>query len=200
MGSQKRLLKIWSAIVGGAAICAAGTAFADTANTQGSVPIVLAQAGSVGGTIGKQGKSASGGEVESKPRRRPSPQSSRAAKPEKEDRRMSGLSGAASRKFMEGQWKWNAICGIFNLGGVSTLAQTTASTFHGSLTGQGSGNSDPITDGTIRGKHVSFLRHEGNGVVERYDADLISMEPPTLQGNHVHYAAGACHFTGTKMN
>jgi hypothetical protein len=96
MGSLKRLLTIWSAIVGGAAICAAGTAFADTANTQGSVPIVLAQAGSVGGTIGKQGKSASGGEVESKPRRRPSPQSSRAAKPEKQDRRMSGLSGAAS--------------------------------------------------------------------------------------------------------
>jgi hypothetical protein len=98
----------------------------------------------------------------------------------------------------EGQWKWTANCAIGNWGGVITIVQTSASAFHGSWSTQGYANIDIITDGTIRGKHISFLRHEN--VVERYDADLISMEPPTVPGDHVHYGAGACHFTGTKMN
>jgi len=60
MGMKKRLPTIWGAIAGGAAISVAAAAFANDTNTRADTPIVLAQTGSTGGTIGKQGKSASG--------------------------------------------------------------------------------------------------------------------------------------------
>jgi hypothetical protein len=62
MGPERRLQTICGAIVGVAAISVLASAVADTQSRGASMPIVLAQAGSVGGTIGKQGKSVSGGE------------------------------------------------------------------------------------------------------------------------------------------
>jgi hypothetical protein len=66
MGTE--ILTICSAVVGGAAISMAAVAFAGDTNTRVGTPIVFAQAGSTGGTIGKQGKSASGDEETKKPR------------------------------------------------------------------------------------------------------------------------------------
>lgn len=60
MGTAKRLLTTCGAIAGAAAILVAAGAFADETNMRAGTPMALAQAGSTGGTIGKQGKSASG--------------------------------------------------------------------------------------------------------------------------------------------
>jgi hypothetical protein len=82
---------------------------------------------------------------------------------------------------------------------VIILVQTTANTFHGSFGGQSLADFGIITDGTFRGKHLSFLGHDPPGVVERYDTGLVSMEPPTVKGYHLHFGAGACNFIATKM-
>jgi len=63
MAARKRLLTIAGAIMGAVAIFMAGTARAESVGMRASAPIVLAQAGSTGGTIGKQGKSVSGSEA-----------------------------------------------------------------------------------------------------------------------------------------
>ncbi len=160
--------------------------------------ILVAQAGSTGGMIGKQDKSASGGEEIDRKHRAPqrAPQGLKSGKLEQGiDRRAPG----ASRSFLDGQWKWNADCAFGNWGGVITIVQTSASTFHGGFGGQGPADVGTITDGTLRGKHISFLRHEPNNIVEHYDANLVSMEPPMFKGNHVHHITGACQFTGAKM-
>ena len=73
MGTENRLLTVWRAIVGAAAISVAGMAFADDTNMRAGEPIVLAQAGSTGGIIGKTDKSISGGEDSQTLRRRVEP-------------------------------------------------------------------------------------------------------------------------------
>jgi hypothetical protein len=67
-----------------------------------------------------------------------------------------------------------------------------------SFGGERPGGGGIITDGRIRGKHVSFLRDLGD-IVERYDMDLIGAEPLTLSGNHVFRNINPCQFTATKM-
>jgi hypothetical protein len=59
-GKEKRLPRIWGVIAGVAAISLAASAFAGETSVQVGTPMVVAQAGSTGGAIGKQGKEASG--------------------------------------------------------------------------------------------------------------------------------------------
>jgi hypothetical protein len=64
IGAERCLFAAWRAVVGGAAILVACAAIADGSDALAGMPMVLAQAGSTGGTIGKQGKSVSGTETE----------------------------------------------------------------------------------------------------------------------------------------
>jgi hypothetical protein len=63
IGTERCLFAVWRAVAGGAAIMVAGAAVADSSDVWAGMPMVLAQAGSTGGTIGKQGKSVSGTET-----------------------------------------------------------------------------------------------------------------------------------------
>jgi hypothetical protein len=63
MGTQTRLLAIGGVIASASAIWVMAIAFADDADTRTDMPIVIAQAGSTGGTIGKQEKSVSGSDA-----------------------------------------------------------------------------------------------------------------------------------------
>ena len=126
-----------------------------------SASSVLAQAGSTGGTIGKQGKSVSGGE-EAAPRRESAP-----TKPRQPKRRTSAEPGnrGAKREAAEatsadlnGQWRWNAKCdngGPFN--GIFNLRQS-AGTFTGTFGGTNFWDNGTLSNGKISGNHVSFDR------------------------------------------
>lgn len=141
----------------------------------------LAQGGSTGGTIGKQRKSISGG---TEPR--PAPAVPRTGA---ESRR--GREAAASRISLSGQWPWTADCTMGHRYGVITLVQTSTSAFHGSFGNAGPGDVGTITDGSLQGRSVSFLRHEGS-IVSSFRLRLTSMKPPTIQGMHQHRSLGAC--------
>jgi len=116
MGTDKRLLTICGAIAGAAAISVAAGAFADDTNIRAGTPMVLAQAGSTGGTIGKQGKSAAGGGEETKSvsaREEPSSgrrgTSSRRRSREGGGQSLAGIerrSNAAGCSKIAGRWDW----------------------------------------------------------------------------------------------
>jgi hypothetical protein len=91
--TERRLFAAWRAVVGCAAILVACAAVADGSDALASTPMVLAQAGSTGGTIGKQGKSASGGDAE--PRQRP-------------NSRTGEKSSSGSCQKIVGSWSWVA--------------------------------------------------------------------------------------------
>jgi hypothetical protein len=88
--TARRLFAAWRAVVGCAAILVA-CAVAHGSDALASTPMVLAQAGSTGGTIGKQGKSASGGDAE--PRQRP-------------NSRTGEKSSSGSCQKIVGSWSW----------------------------------------------------------------------------------------------
>jgi hypothetical protein len=159
MGAQKRLLKVWGAIFAGAMISVAATVLADDTNTRAGSPFIVAQAGSIGGTIGKQGKSATGGE-EAKPDRRAPRQSSRASKADNQNRRTSGLSGAAPRIVIDGQWKWNANCETIGPQAAGfVLNQVSPTSFNGRFVTTGAQLSwGTIVNGTLSGDRLSFDR------------------------------------------
>jgi hypothetical protein len=62
--TERRLFAAWRAAVGGAAILMAYAAAAEVSDARAGMLVVLAQAGSTGGTIAKQGKSVSGSDTE----------------------------------------------------------------------------------------------------------------------------------------
>lgn len=102
-----------------------------------------AQAGSAGGTIGKQNKSASGGSEAPAPKAKARPRRSPAA------------SAKSTSGNVSGRWHWQANCqqsfyqGDFELGAVTD----------GHFTGQFfSDVPGPVSAGTIEGNRISFVR------------------------------------------
>lgn len=165
MGMEKRLATIWGAIVGGTAISAAAGAFAGDTNTLVGSPIVLAQAGSTGGTIGKQGKSASGDEEQSNVGH-----SGRAPRRDSPERVPRPTSASRSTISLTGQWLWKTICGATRGEGGFDLVQSATNEFTGKFTI--SPHFGTITDGRLEGNRVSFTRNYGltqewSGVVSR---------------------------------
>jgi hypothetical protein len=161
MMQEKRLLTIWRAAawraaVGGTVISVAAAAFADDTNPRAGTPIVLAQAGSIGGTIGKQGKSASGGEDAAPVR------DSAAAKPRQAKSRTSAdASGraAGARFSIGGRWNWSGECqtGAVHYTGTMTFTQS-GNTFAASHGGTNMWDNGAIANGRINGNRVSFDR------------------------------------------
>jgi hypothetical protein len=113
-----------------------------------NAPSALAQAGSTGGTIGKQDKSISGGEETDRPRPRQIPS----------DRHL-----AASSPLVSG--KYELVTGIYT----STFALTvTGSRFSGSSKWEccPGPRTDPIVQGLVQNGKISFIREcSGQGLL-----------------------------------
>ena len=146
----------WAVWLRGLTTLIAGAAINITAAS-----FALAQGGSIGGTIGKQGKSASGNQQVSPPQpaRRESRQgnsrkargSASAAKPE----------GRPTRS-LSGVWRWTGQCTRFATPytGTFTVSQS-GSTFSASHGGTNMWDSGTISNGRISGNRVSFNRTFG---------------------------------------
>jgi hypothetical protein len=135
--TERHLFAAWRAVVGGAAILVAGVAVTDGCDAWASMPMVLAQAG---GTIGKQGKSASG--EDEQPSRRS----------QAKDSKVPEASGAVA-----GHWRWSADRaenGQWH--GEFVLTSTSPGKFTGNF---GNVFDGTITEGQVNGTNVSFTRH-----------------------------------------
>jgi hypothetical protein len=142
MGGDKRLLTICGAIAGAAAMAlAAATAIAGDTNTRADASIVLAQAGSTGGTIGKRDKSVSGGEEPAMERKPSSPKS-------------------RPVRVISGTWNWNANCETIGpqVAGF-VLNQVSPTSFNGRFVTTGAQLSwGTIVNGALSGDRLSFDR------------------------------------------
>jgi hypothetical protein len=113
----------------------------DDTNTRAPMPMVLAQAGSIGGTIGKQDKSAAGDNEP--PTRRHS-------------RSNGGKVSDASGVSVAGRWRWSADCQSGHYTGEFVLNTTSQGEFSGTLYDAAGGT---ITNGHVHGANISFTRH-----------------------------------------
>jgi hypothetical protein len=112
-----------------------------------NVSSALAQAGSTGGTIGKQDKSISGGESAVEPH---TPMKSR---PKGQRPIGRGTSDQSSEVSVAGSWRWIADCNSGHWEGQFNLVETSRGQFNGNLGADGT-----ISDGHINGTRVSFTR------------------------------------------
>ncbi len=163
--------------------------------TAGSMrlPVVLAQAGSAGGTIGKRDKSVSGGEeaaptrqsVTSKPR-----QAKRAVPPD------AGYRRAHAGVSLGGRWRWIANCerGVRHFNGVLTF-ETSGSTFSATHGGTNFFDSGTITNGRISGNRVSFTRTWGP-YVDHLNLVLAGSRMSGVLPNTAY--SGRCQVSATK--
>jgi hypothetical protein len=155
--------------------------------------IARGQAGSIGGTIGKTDKSASGGEESSASLGRYlSPASRRHPQ-----RNGEGSVGPSSS--VTGHWQWHSDCGPFGrFVGAFKLAQTSA----GQLTGEFLSDSGEMKagriSGTVTGDNVSFTRVAVGGQVTQFDAVLNSPDKPSMTGSVSGPGRMPCSFAASK--
>jgi hypothetical protein len=147
----------------------------------GSHRIVLAQAGSTGGVIGKSDKSISGVDDLGEPRGRTSPTNKKA--------------GHVATS-LSGRWDWEAGCAVSRYFGDFQLTELSG----GQLAGEFIRDSGAVQGGQIRGSvhgsEVSFLRDNGESKL-RYNLVLDSSRK--MHGSASYAGAGfGCTFTATK--
>jgi hypothetical protein len=133
-------------------------------------PIVLAQAGSTGGTIGKENRSVTGSE----------------------ERRELYRPDTA----LAGRWRWRSVCGTLKWSGEFEISQSSAHSFSGAFLSDGPGT---ISSGNISGKQVSFTRRTSM-VTQHWNGTLDSSgKSLRLHGSHTEpILGGYCQFTATK--
>jgi hypothetical protein len=145
----------------------------------GSDRIVLAQAGSTGGFIGKSDKSISGGHDVSEPRGQPSPTNKKAGH-------------VASS--LSGRWGWEAGCPVNRYVGDLQLTELS----RGQLTGEFVHDSGTVRggriSGSVHGNEVSFSRDNG----ERRLQYKSVLESPMKMNGSVSVEGIVCNFTAAK--
>lgn len=144
---------------------------------------VYAQAGSTGGTIGKQGKSASGSEESP---RAVAPSQKRAARGE------SGGAKIASRASITGHWHWDIKCPSANFTGHLDIVQS-GGTFTGEFGHTNFWDNGTISNGRVSGGTVTFDR-EYLGT----DHVLLHLSGSVMQGPHDNAVWGHCLIYATK--
>ena len=140
----------------------------------------LAQ-GSAGGTIGKQGKSISGGDDAPPPARRPNQDQPRAS------------TSAAS---IAGNWDWEGSCASGAWTGGMVFRATSATQFTGEFT---KGHIGGLA-GTVQGNRVSFVR-DMFGIIKQQWTGTLSGSPGgklRMQGPFTTPERGGCRFSATK--
>jgi hypothetical protein len=115
-----------------------------------------AQAGSTGGSIGKQGKSVSGGDAE--PRARPPQPDRRRDEPKRKPRPQQVGPGAGAAVSVAGRWRWTADCQSGHWHGGWDLTETGGGQFTGSFAGLVFGDIGTISNGRVSGASMSFTR------------------------------------------
>ncbi|MBI4275519.1 MAG: hypothetical protein HY659_12560 [Rhizobiales bacterium] len=163
------------------AIIAWSNAIADDTNS-----MVIAQAGSTGGSIGKQNKSVSGDED------RPATQPQRKEPSPTQSRETAKRSTAAA---LSGTWRVSQICNHGKFEIELDIKQTSATEFSGSSRGLTTGANSQIVGGKIDGNRVSFQRRAA-GLSDRWSAQI---ERP---GHMVGTSAGPvwrCSYTATRQ-
>ena len=146
----------------------------------GSDRIVLAQAGSTGGFIGKSDKSISGGDL-GEPRGRTSPTNKKA--------------GHAATS-LSGRWDWEAGCAISRYFGAFQLTELSGGQLSGEFTRDSGAVQGGQISGSVHGSEVSFLRDNGESKL-RYNLVLDSSRK--MHGSASYAGAGfGCTFTATK--
>jgi hypothetical protein len=157
-----------------------------------TTPKVFAQGGSAGGSIGKQGKSASGGEEAA-----PAPRS----RSKRSTRSTDDGSPRAGAMSVSGRWRWTAACPIVGqLNGFVILAQT-GSSFTGEYGKTNSWDQGKISNGMLRGHELTFTRHsyDESGGRQEWTATLIpSGRTLRMQGSTSTFA-GPCTFDATRL-
>ncbi|MBI4273230.1 MAG: hypothetical protein HY659_00825 [Rhizobiales bacterium] len=136
--------------------------------------------GSTGGTIGKQGKSVSGGDERATDAKPVAP------KPH-----------PGTTRTISGTWNWNANCGTIGPQAASfMLTQVLANSFNGRFVGPNTWGT--IVNGKISGDQLSFDRTGGPlGISEHWKARLIGEANSTrMAGSTV--GAIQCSFTASR--
>jgi hypothetical protein len=145
-----------------------------------NVSSALAQAGSTGGTIGKQDKTISGDQIE-----KPSNLQRQKHREESPSRQVVTT--------LTGQWDWKAVCYGVPYTGVFRLVQSAGGRLSGNfLSDSGAFQGGTIT-GLASGTQINFTRTNGTGSI-RYTAVLSS--PRRMEGSLTR--VGSCSFTAAK--
>jgi hypothetical protein len=123
--------------------------------------IMLAQAGSIGGTIGKQRKSASGGEEITEPQQKTKKQQSRhsgeiKASSRREDSQ-EGTSRSIKAPLLAGSWRWDIKCPTASFTGQMNIVQD-GSTFTGEFGHTNFWDNGTVSNGKFHGNTVTFDR------------------------------------------
>jgi len=139
-------------------------AFACAVMLMPTIALAQLQPGSTGGTIGKTGKSSSGGEES------PEAQPHQTRSVEKEGRAASTQSGTS----VAGRWRWSANCQSGHYSGEFDLSQTTGGPFTGNFAGTNVSDLGAITGGRANGGTISFTRHAPPGVNQHWSGRLTS--------------------------
>jgi hypothetical protein len=129
-----------------------------------------AQSGSTGGTIGKQGKSVSGGGE----RNEPAPRRGREAAPERTPQ------PSAARKEVSLAGRWNVVetCVSGNFPLVYQIQQGSDGRFSGTArSAEGGGHTERILDGQLQGSSIAFSR--------TITGDLLGARTPRFSGSVV---------------
>jgi hypothetical protein len=145
---------------------------------------VFAQAGSTGGTIGKQDKSTSGSqELPSLPK--PSPK--RAARGEGVRPKI------RSRASITGRWHWDIKCPTANFVGILNIVQS-GDTFAGEFGHTNFWDNGTVSNGRVSGDTVTFDR-------EYYGTDhvVLHLSGSVMQGPHDNATYGHCFIHSTKF-
>jgi hypothetical protein len=162
-----------------------------------NVSAALAQAGSTGGTIGKQDKSISGGDETEKPR---SPKTE--DKPQHSRSKAARDGGTKPVSTVSGRWRWQAACGIGGQWhGEFQISEISNGSFTGSFTSDlsesgklGSPVPQRITNGQISGDQISFAREAG-GTVQHWSGTIAQASGGTRR---MSGSLTGCSWTATR--
>jgi hypothetical protein len=146
---------------------------------------VFAQSGSIGGTVGKQGKSISGGDETSEKSTRLQPQMQRAAH-----------EAAMPHASISGRWHWDIKCPTANFTGLLNIVQT-GNTFSGEFGHTNFWDNGTVSNGQVRGNLVTFDR-------EYLGMDHVRLSltngGSVMQGPHDNAVWGHCLIFAKKNN
>jgi hypothetical protein len=149
--------------------------------------VLLAQAGSTGGSIGKQGKSVSGTEERSQP---PAAQPRTPPRPRPQPSSKPAATSATAEVSLTGRWNVVETCVSGNFPLVYDIQQGSRGSFSGTArTAGGTGHTERILDGRVEGTSITFSR--------TITGDLLGARTPRFTGSVVTTNNQAREFAGS---
>jgi hypothetical protein len=150
------------------------------------------QAGSIGGTVGKQDKSVSGGGGEAPAASPPASTKRAGSRQTNAHSEDSENPKTATRGSIAGRWAWDIKCPSANFTGVLTVVQT-GDTFTGEFGHTNFWDNGTISNGRVKGSSVTFDR-DYLGV----DHVGLTLSGSVMQGPHDNPVWGHCYIHAAK--